>query len=84
MNRAGATKIDPKSLRIPPKSPRIAPKSPTTNPRSQRIKNTNHPTRATSTVQKIPSNSFYRVRTMPRFPRSFFTVIGPLSFRERL
>src|SRR5215216_7247326 len=51
MNRAGATKIDPKSLRIPPKSPRIATKSPTTNPRSHRIKDTKHPTRATSRAE---------------------------------
>src|SRR5215217_5055410 len=48
MNRAGATKIDPKSLRVPPKSPKIATKSPTTNPRSHRIKDTKHPTRAAS------------------------------------
>jgi len=51
MNRAGATKIDPKSLRIPPKSPRIATKSPTTNPKSHRIKDTQHPTRAASRAE---------------------------------
>jgi hypothetical protein len=38
INRAGATKIDPKSFRIVPKSPRIAPKSPAINPTSHRIK----------------------------------------------
>jgi hypothetical protein len=51
MNRAGATKIDPKSLRIPPKSPRIATKSPTTNLKSHRTKDTKHPTRATSRAE---------------------------------
>jgi hypothetical protein len=51
MNRAGATKIDPKSLRIPPKSPRIATKCPTTNPRSHRVKDTKHPTRAASRAE---------------------------------
>jgi hypothetical protein len=63
MNRAGATKIDPKSLRIPPKSPRIATKSPTTNLKSHRIKDTKHPTHAASraedTEQLIVQSAHY-------------------------